>query len=53
MSKIKTAIEETIAGLAAITGYAYDYLLDLWNEECTDGDADFDYFVGVTLERDW
>lgn len=53
MSMIKICIEKTIAALAEITGYDFDYLMDLWIEECEEGDGDFEYFLGVTLEQDW
>ena len=53
MSRIKICIEKTIKTLAEITGYDFDFLMDVWTEECVEGDGDFEYFLGVTLEMDW
>lgn len=47
-----TLTEKRIAGLAAKTGYSYDFLYDIYLECEADGD-DFKYFEGVTLEHDW
>ena len=38
--------------LSKETGYKYDFLVDLYNETMED-DGDLEYFIGVTLERDW
>lgn len=35
------------------SGYGWDFLVDRYNEMWEDGEDDWDYFVGVTLERDW
>lgn len=53
MSAMKRYFENQVDILARKTGYARDFLMDMWNEECEEGDADWDYFVGVTLEQDW
>lgn len=53
MSMMKTYIENEIDGLAEETGYEADFLRDIWNEEVINGDADFEYFRAVTMERDW
>lgn len=52
MSKIKRFVEENIAELSRKTGYDYCFLNDRLNEVITDG-GDWDYFVGVTMEKDW
>ena len=58
MSKTKQAFENFIADLSEKSGYGYCELVDLWNsyeqDVYEDGeDIDIDYFVGVTMERDW
>lgn len=58
MSKIKRAIEDAIAELAAKSGYAEDFLMDMLFTCMGDADRDgepFDFrqFCGITLERDW
>ena len=53
MSKIKNYYLRRIEELAELTGYAFDFLFDLWDKELLDGDADFEYFEAVTLELDW
>lgn len=44
--------EGYISALSAATGYDYDFLVDKYNE-VMDEDGDFEYFVTVSLERDW
>lgn len=38
--------------LCEASGYDYDFLIDRYNE-VADEDGDVEYFVCVTLERDW
>ena len=52
MSKVKNYFENMIADLAEKTSYTFEFLLERFNE-VMDEDGDIDYFVGVTLERDW
>lgn len=49
MSKVFNAI---IDRLSEKSGYDYDFLIDRYNE-VMDEDGDADYFVAVTMERDW
>lgn len=49
MSRTFNAI---IDDLAKKGGYDYNFLVDRYNE-VIDEDGDVDYFVAVTLERDW
>ena len=44
--------ETIIELLCKETGYDFDYLVDRYNEVMEE-DGDVDYFIGVTLERDW
>ena len=44
--------EGWISKLSDESGYNYDFLVDRYNE-VMDEDGDVEYFVGVTLERDW
>ncbi len=44
--------EGIIDRLSNLSGYSYDFLVDKYNEVMEEDD-DFEYFVGVTLERDW
>jgi hypothetical protein len=44
--------EGTIEQLSRETGYDYDFLVDMYNEVMEE-DGDLDYFLGVTMERDW
>lgn len=53
MSAIKNFIEDEIERLAKLTGYTWDFLMDIWTEMLEDGENDWSYFVGVTLELDW
>lgn len=45
--------EVTIDNLAKASGYSWDFLVDMYNEMVEDGEYDWDYFVGVTMEHDW
>lgn len=38
--------------LSEQTGYDHDFLVDRYNEVMED-DGDFEYFINVTMERDW
>lgn len=49
MSKVFNAI---IDRLSEASGYGYDFLVDRYNE-VMDEDGDVDYFIAVTMERDW
>lgn len=49
MSKVFDSI---ISRLSEDSGYGYDFLVDRYNE-IMDEDGDIEYFVGVTMERDW
>ena len=53
MSMIKRYHERRITELSRTTGYSEKFLWDMWQTECEDGEADFNYFEGVTLELDW
>lgn len=58
MSKTKRFIEDYIGDLSEKSGYDYCRLMDIWWSYCDDcyddnEDVDFDYFTGVTMERDW
>lgn len=53
MSKMKSYLEDQIQNLANETGYSFNFLFDIWCEECEDGEGDFEYFCGVTRELDW
>lgn len=52
MSKMKDILIEKIEKLSKITGYDFDFLMEIWFECCEDGN-DWSFFEGVTLERDW
>ena len=49
MSRVFDAIVDSLCNE---TGYDYDYLVDRYNE-VMDDDGDLNYFIGVTMERDW
>ncbi len=53
MSAIKNFFENEIERLAKLTGYGVDFLMDIWRELLEDGESDWSYFVGVTMELDW
>lgn len=44
--------EGIIDDLSKKTGYSYDFLVDRYNE-VMDEDGDAEYFMNVTMERDW
>ena len=44
--------EKMMEDLSSVSGYTYDFLVEKYNE-VMDEDDDIEYFVGVTLERDW
>lgn len=44
--------EGIIDDLSKETGYSYDFLVERYNETFEEDD-DWEYFVGVTRERDW
>lgn len=52
MAKVKNFYTDLIAKLSELTGYGFDFLLQRFNE-VMDDDGDINYFVGVTLEKDW
>lgn len=41
-----------VSSLARLTGYEVDFLVSVYNEVMAE-DGDVDFFIGVTLERDW
>lgn len=46
--------ENILVKLSEDSGYSYEYLFALFTEMIYDpNDGDWDYFVGVTMERDW
>ena len=58
MSYMKRFYEDQMQSLADETGYDIEFLMEKWNALCEeaaeDGEkADWDYFCGVTRERDW
>lgn len=44
--------ETIIDDLAKATGYTWEFLVARYNEVMEE-DGDWEYFLGVTLERDW
>lgn len=52
MSCIKNYLFDCIENLSKQTGYSFEFLMDVWIE-CMEDGADWDFFVAVTLERDW
>lgn len=46
------SFEGFIDSLSKRSGYPYNYLVDMYNEVIRE-DGDVDYFVTVTMERDW
>ena len=44
--------EGVVDYLSKKTGYGYDFLVDRHNEVMEE-DGDMEYFIGVTMERDW
>lgn len=53
MSLIKRYFENEIEALAKATNYEFGFLMDRWNEECIEGETDFECFKAITLEHDW
>lgn len=53
MSAMKNYFYDEIERLAKLTGYGFDFLMDIWNEMLEDGEDDWDTFVAITLELDW
>lgn len=49
---MKKMFNYIINNLCEKTGYDYDFLVDRYNE-VMDEDGDVDYFIAVTMERDW
>ena len=45
-------LEDLVAQLASETGYDEEFLWDIY-WECMEDDCDIDYFIQVTVERDW
>lgn len=47
--------EDVLSDLASKSGYNYDILLAIFTEMVYDPDSvnDWNYFVGVTMEKDW
>lgn len=45
--------EAFIDDLCRKSGYSYDFLIDRYYEVMEEGDGDLDYFIQVTLEKDW
>lgn len=52
MSCMKNYLLDCIEELSKRTGYAVDFLMDVW-AECMEDGNDWDFFEGVTLEMDW
>lgn len=51
MSKV---FNQVMSDLGEVSGYSYDFLCNKYNEIWEeDGDVDMEYFVGVSMERDW
>ena len=50
MSKV---FEGMMAELSEKSGYDYDFLTDMYSNMVEDGNDDWNYFVGVTMEHDW
>lgn len=44
--------EGLINDLSRKSGYGYDFLVDKYNEVLNE-DGDVEYFINVTMERDW
>ena len=44
--------EAYMKDLCEKSGYSYDFLVDRYNEVMEE-DGDVEYFIGVTMERDW
>lgn len=43
-----------IRDLSRKSGYDYDFLVDVYNEILNDnGDVNWNYFAGVSMEHDW
>lgn len=58
MSMVKCYLEDRICKLAEASGYDEEELMDRWFDYCDERQADgepvdWDYFAGVTMERDW
>ena len=45
--------ESSIDALSKVSGYSWNFLVDRYNEMVESGEYDWEYFVGVTAERDW
>lgn len=45
--------EAHIDTLSKVSGYGWNFLVNRYNEMIEAGEYDWDYFVGVTAERDW
>lgn len=45
--------ESSIDKLSEVSGYSWNFLVDRYNEMVEDGEYDWEYFVGVSMERDW
>jgi hypothetical protein len=45
--------EGIMTKLSEDSGYDYDFLVDMYNDMIDDGEDDWAYFVGVTMEHDW
>ena len=52
MGMMKNFLIECIEELSRQTGYDFDFLMNVWLECMEDGN-DWEFFKGVTLERDW
>lgn len=48
-------LEKSLCELSEDSGYDYNFLAAMYNDmmDDPDDDGDWDYFVGVTMERDW
>ena len=58
MARVKDMLIGMIEDLSAQSGYDEEWLMERWVDHChecaEDGEpVDWDYFAGVTLERDW
>lgn len=52
MGRVKDYLMDCLYELSAKTGYTVEFLLDMWLD-CMISGNDWDFFEGVTLERDW
>ena len=48
-----STMNKLLCDLSDKTGYSFEFLVARYEEMREDGEPDWEYFVGVTLERDW